>query len=67
MPFFFCILRYFFNLFFSQVFGCDSRGRVCDLGIGVSKTIIKHLAPYKRALEGEHEYNTHLLKLRSKS
>ncbi|RWR73425.1 putative LRR receptor-like serine/threonine-protein kinase RKF3 [Cinnamomum micranthum f. kanehirae] len=43
----------------AKVFGRDSRGRVRGLGI-VSKTAIKHSAPYKRALEEEHECNTHL-------
>ncbi|RWR73181.1 putative LRR receptor-like serine/threonine-protein kinase RKF3 [Cinnamomum micranthum f. kanehirae] len=37
----------------------QSRGRVRGLGI-VSKTAIKHSAPYKSALEEEHECNTHL-------
>ncbi|XXG82888.1 hypothetical protein AAC387_Pa10g0766 [Persea americana] len=43
----------------TKVFGRDSRGRVRGLGT-VSKTALKHSAPYKRALEDEHECNTHL-------
>ncbi|RWR90845.1 endoglucanase 17-like protein [Cinnamomum micranthum f. kanehirae] len=42
-----------------DVFGRDSQGRVRGLRT-VSKTAIKHSAPYKRAFEEEHECNTYL-------
>ncbi|XXG63708.1 hypothetical protein AAC387_Pa05g1832 [Persea americana] len=44
----------------AKVFGRDGKGRILGLGMGVSKTAIQHSAPYKRALEEEHETNTHL-------
>ncbi|RWR95050.1 putative 39S ribosomal L53, mitochondrial [Cinnamomum micranthum f. kanehirae] len=37
------------------ILGCDNRRRVKGMGDGVSKTSIKYLDPYKKALQKEHE------------